>query len=118
MLVSTLHFVSFSFHSCFIMIADNRDVFMNVVREDGEGEGFPLSVFDYGVSIGEARGFGNGGGGVESGDGGHGFEASPSEVIIDRKLGENDLEIFEVEVATQQKQLFLQLELNQKFWST
>jgi hypothetical protein len=54
MLVSTLHFVGFSFHSCFIMIADSRDVFMNVVREDEEGEGFPLFVFDYGVSIGEA----------------------------------------------------------------
>ncbi len=36
------------------MIADSRDVFMNVVREDEEGEGFPLFVFDYGVSIGEA----------------------------------------------------------------
>jgi len=44
-------------------------------------------VIDYGVSIGEAHGFG-------SGDGGHGFEASPNEVVIDRKFGENDLEIF------------------------
>jgi hypothetical protein len=48
-------------------------------------------MFDYGVSIGEAHGFG-------SGDGGHGFEASPREVVIDRKFGENDLEIFEVDM--------------------
>ncbi len=77
---------------------------MNGVREDGElGEGYPLSMFDYGVGIGEAQGFksGGGGGGVGSGDGGHGFEASPSEVIIDRELDENDLEIFETEVVAQ-----------------
>jgi hypothetical protein len=40
MLVSTLHFVGFSFHSCFIMIANSRNVFMNGMREDGEREGF------------------------------------------------------------------------------
>jgi hypothetical protein len=68
--------------------------------ERGWGEeGFLLFVFDYGVSISEAQGFGNGGGGVGSGDCGHGFEASPNEVVIDRKLGENDLEIFEIEAA-------------------
>jgi hypothetical protein len=54
MLISTMHFVGFSFHSCFIMNVDNQDVFMNGVKEDGEGEGFPLFVFDYGVGIGEA----------------------------------------------------------------
>ncbi|CAM6014601.1 unnamed protein product [Sphagnum balticum] len=81
------------------MIANSQDVFMNGMREDGEKEGFLLSAFDYGVSIGEAHGFGSGGGEVGSGDSGHGFVASPSDVVIDRKLGENDLEIFEVEVA-------------------
>jgi hypothetical protein len=74
-------------------------MFMNGVREDGEREGFLLFVFDYGVSISEAQGFGSSGGGVGSGDSGHGFEASPSEVVIDKKLGENDLDIFEIEVA-------------------
>ncbi len=69
-------------------------MFTNGMRKDGEREGFFLSAFDYGVSIGEAHGFGSGDGGVGSGDSGHGFEASPSEVVIDRKLGENDLEIF------------------------
>lgn len=73
---------------------------MNRMREDGEGEGFPLSMSNYGVGIDEAQGFGSGGGGgVESGDGGHEFEASPSEIIIDRELGENDLEIFETKVV-------------------
>ncbi len=71
--ISTMHFVGFSFHSCFIMIVDNRYVFMNRVRKEGEREGFLLFVSNYGVGIGEAQGFGNGGGG-------HGFEASPNEV--------------------------------------
>ncbi len=74
------------------MIADSWYVFMNGEREDGEREWFLLFVFDYGVSIGAAQGFG-------SGDGGHGFEANPNEIVIDRKLGENDLEIFEVEIV-------------------
>jgi hypothetical protein len=52
--VSTLHFVGFNFYSCSIMTTNNQDVFMNGVRKDGEGEGFPLYVFDYGVGIGEA----------------------------------------------------------------
>jgi hypothetical protein len=55
------------------MTIDNRYVFMNGVREEGEGEGFPLFVSNYGVGICEAQGFGNGGGG-------HGFEASFNEV--------------------------------------
>jgi hypothetical protein len=75
------------------MTVNSQDVFMNGVRKDGERERFLLSMFDYGVSIGEAQGFG-------SGDGGHGFEANPSEVVIDRKFGGNDLEIFEVEIVT------------------
>ncbi len=77
---------------------------MNGMREDGElGEGYPLSMSDYGVGISETQGFrsSGGGGGVGSGDGGHGFEASPSEVIIDRELDENDLEIFETKVVAQ-----------------
>ncbi len=65
-------------------------------------------MFDYVVSIGEAHGFG-------SGDGGHEFEASLSEVVIDRKLGENDLEI--LKLICEKEQLFFQLELNQKFWA-
>jgi hypothetical protein len=36
------------------MNVDNWDVFMNGVKEDGKGEGFPLFVSDYGVGIGEA----------------------------------------------------------------
>jgi hypothetical protein len=75
-LVSTLHFVGFYFYFCSMMITNNQDMFMNGMREDGEGDGFPLSVFDYGVDIGEAQGFG-------SGHGGHGFETNPSEVKID-----------------------------------
>ncbi len=72
MLVLTLHFVEFSFHSCSIMTIDSQNVFMNKVREDGEGEGFPLSMSDYDVGIDEAQGFGSGGGGgARSGDGGH-----------------------------------------------
>ncbi len=68
---------------------------MNRMREDGEGERFPSSMSDYGVGIDEAQGFGNGGGGgAWSGDGEHEYEASLSEVIIDKELGENDLEIF------------------------
>jgi hypothetical protein len=45
-------------------------------------------VYDYGVGIGEAQGFGNG-------DGGHGSKVGLNEVIISRKLDEIDLEIFE-----------------------
>jgi hypothetical protein len=70
--ISTMHFVGFSFHSCFMMTIDSQDLFMNGVREDGEGEGFPLFVSDY-DGIGEAQGFGNG-------DGGQGLEASPNEL--------------------------------------
>jgi hypothetical protein len=45
------------------------------------------------------RGLGVGvGSGVRSGDGGHESKASLSKVIIDKELGENDLEIFETEV--------------------
>ncbi len=77
---------------------------MNGMREDGElGEEYPLSMSDYGVGISETQGFksSGGGGGFGCGDGGHGFEASPSEVIIDRELDENDLEIFETKVVAQ-----------------
>ncbi len=49
-----LHFVKFSFHFYFIMIVDSQSVFMNRVREDGDGEGFPLSMSAYGVGIDEA----------------------------------------------------------------
>ncbi len=53
-----LHFIRFSFHSYFIMTINSRDVFMNGMKEDGElGEGCPLSMFNYGVGIGEAQGF-------------------------------------------------------------
>jgi hypothetical protein len=79
MSISTLHFVRFSFYFCSMMTTNNQDVFMNGMREDGEGDGFPLSVFDYGVGIGEAQGFG-------SVHGGHGSEADPSEVKIDKKI--------------------------------
>ncbi len=96
------------------MTTNNRYVFINGVRDDGEGDGFPLYVFDYGVGINEAQGFGSGGGGVGSGDDGHGFEAGLSEIIIDKEFDEN-LEIFEAEVVTWQEHLFFQLELNQKF---
>ncbi len=66
---------------------------MNGVKEDGElGGNCPSSVSNYGVGIGEAQGFKSGGG-----DGGHGFEASLSAVIIDKDFDENDLEIFETE---------------------
>lgn len=70
------------------MTVNNQNVFINGVKKDGElGEGFPLSVPDYGVGISEAQGFGSGGGGgVGNGDGEHGFEVGPSEVIIDRKF--------------------------------
>jgi len=84
------------------MIVDSRNVFMNRVREDGEGAGFPLSMSAYGVGIDEAEGFGSGGGGgggAGSGDGGHESKASFNEVIIDRKFGENDLEIFLTKVV-------------------
>jgi hypothetical protein len=69
------------------MIADSQNVFMYGMREDGEGEGFLLSMYDYGVGIGEAQGF-------WSGDGGHGSRVGPNEVIIDRNIDEIDLEIF------------------------
>jgi hypothetical protein len=52
--IFVMHFVGFSFHSCSIMTVDSRDVFVNGVREDGVGEGFPLFVYNYGVGIGEA----------------------------------------------------------------
>jgi hypothetical protein len=35
------------------MIVDSRNVFMNRVKEDGEGEVFPLSMSAYGVGIDE-----------------------------------------------------------------
>ncbi len=41
-------------------------------RGCGGGGGFPFFMSDYGVSIGEAQGFG-------SGDGGHGYEGGPNE---------------------------------------
>jgi hypothetical protein len=59
---------------------------MNGVKKDEEGDGFPLSMFDYGVGISEAQGFG-------SGDGVHGSEVGLNEIIIDKKFNEN-LEIF------------------------
>jgi hypothetical protein len=59
---------------------------MNGVKEDGEEDEFPLSMFDYGVGINEAQGFG-------SGDGGQGSEVGFNEIIIDKKFNEN-LEIF------------------------
>jgi hypothetical protein len=40
------------------MIVDNQNVFMNGMKEDGEGEGFPLSVYDYGVGIVRSKGLG------------------------------------------------------------
>jgi hypothetical protein len=85
-----LHSIGFSFHSCYIMIVNSQNVFMNGVKEDGElGEGFPLSMFNYSVGIGEAQGFGNGGGGgVGSDDGEHRSRASLSEVIIDKEFSE------------------------------
>jgi hypothetical protein len=58
MLVFTLYSIGFCFHSCSIMIADSQNVFMNGMKEDGEREGFPLSMYDYGVGIGEAQGLG------------------------------------------------------------
>jgi len=63
------------------MIADSQNVFMNGMKEDGEGEGFLLSMYDYGVGIGEVQGFGNG-------DGGHGSKLGPNKIIIDKKLDE------------------------------
>jgi hypothetical protein len=37
------------------MTVNNQNVFINGVKKDGElGEGFPLSVPDYGVGISEA----------------------------------------------------------------
>jgi hypothetical protein len=59
---------------------------MNGVKEYGEGDAFPLSMFYYGVGIGETQGFG-------SGDGGHGSEVGFNEIIIDKEFNEN-LEIF------------------------
>ncbi len=75
---------------------------MNRVKEDGEGEVFPLSMSAYGVGIDETQGFGSGGGGgggAGNGDGGHESKASPNKVIIDREFGENDSEIFETKVV-------------------
>jgi hypothetical protein len=37
-LVFTLHSIAFNFLSCFIMITNSRNVFMNGLREDGEGK--------------------------------------------------------------------------------
>jgi hypothetical protein len=74
-------------------------------------EGFPLFVINYGVGISEAYKIRNGGGGL-------GFETHPNEKIIDRKVNENYLEIFEIETLAQQKQFFVQLKLNQKLWIT
>lgn len=52
------------------------------------------------LALMKPRGLGIGvGSGAGSGDGGHEYEASLSEVIIVKELGENDLEIFETEVG-------------------
>jgi hypothetical protein len=64
-----LHFLRFSFHYQSIMNVNSQNVYMNGVRKYGEG--FLLSIADYGIGIGEVQGVG-------SGDGGLGFKASLS----------------------------------------
>lgn len=63
---------------------------MNGMTKDRKG--FPLFIVDHGVCIGEN--------GVGSGDGWIRLEASPNEVVVDRELGKDDLDILQVEIET------------------
>jgi hypothetical protein len=87
-------------------MVEDHDVFMNKVTEHAKG--IDLNVLDYGASFGED--------GVGGGIGGLGFEANNNEIIIDRELGEDNEDIFQVELDAQKKQLLVQLEFNQKYW--
>jgi hypothetical protein len=72
------------------MQTNHEDVFMNGMTKDRKG--FPLFIIDHGVHIGEN--------GVGSGDGWIKLEASFSEVVVDRELGKDDLDILQVEIET------------------
>jgi hypothetical protein len=63
---------------------------MNAMTKDRKG--FPLFIVDHNVRIGEN--------GVGSGDGWIRLEASPSEIVVDRELGKDDLDILQVEIET------------------
>ncbi len=65
------------------------------------------------MSFGE-DGVEGGNGGL--GNGGLGSKANNNEIIIDKKLGEDNKDIFQVELDAQQKQMLVQLEFNQKYW--
>lgn len=76
-----MHFNWLNFHCQSIMNAMTKD-----------GKGFPLFIVDYGVGISEN--------GVGSGDGWFRLEVGPSEVVVDRELGKDDLDILQVEIET------------------
>jgi hypothetical protein len=65
---------------------------MNGMRQEGEGEGFPLFVCGYGVGIGEAQGLGTVVVGTD-------LRQVLMKLIIDKKFSENDLKFFEAKVA-------------------
>jgi len=69
-------------------MVDDHDVFMNKITKDVKG--IDLNVNDYGVSFGED--------GVGGGNGGLGFGANNNEIIIDKKFGEDNEDIFQVEL--------------------
>jgi hypothetical protein len=50
-----------------------------------DGKGVPLFIVDYGVG---------------SGDGWLRLEVGPSEIVVDRELGKDDLNILQVEIET------------------
>jgi hypothetical protein len=56
---------------------------MNGMTKDGKG--FPLFIVDYGVGINENK--------VGSGDGWFRLEVGPSEVVVDKEVGKDGLDI-------------------------
>jgi len=92
-------------------MVEDHDVFMNDIKEDANR--IDLNVINYGVSFGED---GVGGGSVGLGSGELEFKANNNEIIIDKELGEDNEDIFQVELHAQQKQLLVQLEFNQEYW--
>ncbi len=82
-------------------------------RNQEDAKGIDWNVTNYGVSFGE-DGVEGGNGGL--GNGGLGSKANNNEIIIDKKLGEDNKDIFQVELDAQQKQMLVQLEFNQKYW--
>ncbi len=100
LLVYMLHSIGFNFHFCYIMTTNNRNMFMNGVREDVEGEGDFLSLCLIMVlALVKLKGLGM----VVMGLGvvmvGMDSKEVLMKIIIDRKFNENDLKIFYAKVV-------------------